>query len=81
MGERPDNLCIERIDNNKGYNPENCKWANRKDQAKNRRNTRFITAFGETLTISEWCEKTGLSYYTVYLRLRAGKTPEQALQS
>ena len=81
MGERPDGLCIERIDNQKGYDPENCTWATRKEQSKNRRNTRFVTAFGETLSIAEWCEKTGLSYYTIYLRLRTGKTPEQALQT
>jgi hypothetical protein len=81
MGERPNGLCIERVNNQKGYSPENCTWATRKEQAKNRRNTRFVTAFGETLSIAEWCGKTGLSYSTVYLRLRTGKTPEEALQT
>ena len=81
MGERPNKLCIERIDNNQGYTPKNCVWATRKQQAKNRRNTRFVNAFGKKLSIAEWCEVTGLSYCTIYLRLRAGKTPEQALQT
>ena len=39
MGERPDGLTLERIDNNKGYNKNNCKWATYTEQSYNRRNT------------------------------------------
>jgi hypothetical protein len=79
MGEKPFGLCIERIDNDKGYFKENCCWVDRFQQAKNRRNTRFIEAFNKKQTIQEWSNETGLSYYTIYLRLRRGLSPEKAL--
>ena len=79
MGIKPDGHSIERIDNNLGYFPENCVWIPRTSQAKNRRNTRYVKAFGKNQTIQEWSDETGLSYYTIYLRLRRGASNEQAV--
>ena len=81
MGERPEGMTLERIDNNKGYYPENCKWATRKEQGNNKRNNILITARGKTQTISQWSDETGLSYYTIYFRLRKGKTDEEAIRN
>lgn len=47
-------LTIERLDNNKGYSPENCTWIERSKQTMNRRCTKWITAFGETKPLSYW---------------------------
>lgn len=51
-----DNLTIDRIDNNKGYSPDNCRWVDRKTQARNTRRNRVITINGETKCLVEWCE-------------------------
>ena len=79
MGEKPDKMTLERIDNNKGYYPENCKWASRKEQSDNKRNNILVSAFGKTQTISQWADETGLSYVAIYLRLRKGKTHEESV--
>lgn len=46
MGDRPSKRhTIERLDNDKGYRPSNCRWAPREEQNNNRRNRRLVTAF------------------------------------
>ena len=75
-----DYLTIDRIDTNGNYCPENCRWASKKEQTRNRRNTRFLTFNDETKTLKEWSEITGIKYQTLFCRYKAGKSPEEILR-
>jgi len=70
MGERPKEKTIERTNNDKGYSPENCKWATRKEQQRNRRNNLMIKYHNQNLCLSEWCEQLSLNYKAAWRRLR-----------
>ena len=63
-----DDLTLERIDNTKGYSPENCRWATMKEQTNNTSRNRFITIEGVTKTLSQWVEYFGLKGSTVRQR-------------
>lgn len=63
------NLTLERIDVNKGYGPDNCRWASVKEQANNTRQNHFITYKGKTQTLMQWCEELNLVYNRVYKRI------------
>ncbi len=81
MGERPPNTSIDRIDNNKGYYKANCRWATRKEQARNTRTNKLITINGETKCLVEWCEIYQKSYHKIRQRIRTLKwNPEEALE-
>lgn len=82
LGPRPSQKhTIDRIDNNKGYEPGNVRWADRKTQHRNKRDNVLIEFNGLKMCIVEWAEKLGLKYTTLAARLRRGWPIERALTS
>lgn len=72
-------LTIERINVNKGYSPKNCKWATRKEQQNNRRNTIYLTINGVSKPLSEWCEIYQTYRELVSYRINKGWDIQKAL--
>lgn len=62
-------LSIDRINNNKGYSPSNCRWTTKTVQNRNRRCVLSITYKGETHTLKEWSKITGINYQTLLSRI------------
>lgn len=91
MGERPEGMTIDRVDNSAGYDcgkcedcaargvtKTNCRWATGVEQQNNRRSNRLITIGDRTMTIADWCRERGIKYTTARRRLDAGWPPDRA---
>lgn len=73
MGERPENLSLDRIENNIGYFKENCRWATMKEQNNNRRDNHLITLNGKTQTLTQWAEEKAINKGTIYSRILSNR--------
>jgi hypothetical protein len=80
MGPRPSpKHSIDRIDNDKDYCPENCKWSTAREQARNRSSCRYLEHNGRRMLISDWAAELGVNRALLTKRLKRGWSVEQTL--
>ena len=80
MGDKPGpDYTLERIDNQRGYSPDNVKWADKKTQARNTRRNHLITIGGITKPMAVWAEDVGIKSPTIRARLKSGWSDEAAV--
>lgn len=70
---------LDRRDNNGNYCKENCRWVTPTSNARNKSNNRFVEISGESKTLAEWSEISGVKYHTLKRRLNSGMKPELAI--
>lgn len=78
-GYRED-LTLDRIDNSKGYEPNNCRWATKKEQVLNSSQAKLYTYEGKTLCVADWASEKGISRAALYQRLKRGIPFEVAIE-
>jgi hypothetical protein len=80
MGERPGKgYSIERLNNDKGYCPENCKWATTAEQARNYSRNVLLEHEGRKQCVADWAADKGIKAATLGQRIRAGWSVADAL--
>jgi len=72
MGEKPNNKSLDRVDNNKGYSKENCRWSTRTEQCSNRRDNKYVLVDGNKLTITAACREYGVNHAKMYRKFYQG---------
>jgi hypothetical protein len=79
MGPRPHGFTIERDDRLGDYCPLNSRWAGRDVQSRNRRTVRMVEFQGRTMSIPQWADNIGISYFSLLARFKRGWSVEKAL--
>ena len=72
---------LDRIDSDKNYCPENCRWASMKEQLNNTSQNVWITANGFTLNIQQWADRLGVLHSTLQTRKRMGWSDERIINT
>jgi hypothetical protein len=70
MGDPANGMELDRIDNSKGYSPDNCRWVTHKENSRNTRRCRYLECNGERLLLTQWAEKLGISHPALHRRLK-----------
>lgn len=79
MNGYQNDLTLERIDLDKNYTPENCKWTTYYEQSRNKSQTVKVNILGIEKCFKDWCHTFGVKPDTAYARMSRGKTPIEAL--
>ena len=74
-----DKMSIDRIDNDKGYSPDNCRWVDMIVQSNNRRGNKVFEINGSKKTVAELSREYGVDRHLIYNRLRLGWDIKKAL--
>jgi hypothetical protein len=79
MGECPPGMTLDRIDNNQGYKPGNCRWTDHKAQARNRETNVRVNYQGKSMILTDACKAAGIKMPNIYRWIaRRGMTPQEA---
>lgn len=80
VGDKPSpQHSLDRIDNDRGYEPGNVRWATQTEQQRNRDNNRRIEVDGISRTLQEWSEISGVQSGTIAFRLLTGRNAKEAI--
>lgn len=80
MGERPEGMTLDRIDNEKGYYKENCRWATQAQQNRNRSTNVILTFDGKSMCATDWASEIGIHRDTIRRRIKRGLPIEKVLE-
>lgn len=75
-----ESLTLDRIDNDKGYSPQNCRWVDKTAQANNRSTNRYLEHNGERDTIANWSRRLNIPYYVLQHRMEKGLPDDEILR-